>query len=198
MEMRSGTTINNLRGLYPCIRPTTPITSAPPTYTSAVSPAGMTVSQARMNSPYNNRPPPVTTPATVVPGTSASAPPQQDTPRIPDRPAAGAGNLFLRRPQLFNNHDDVHVSPQSGPGVPNIIKLPSYNQAASTMQWWMLFAQWMAFYKMSDEAAIHAFPFHLDEIPRQWFFALEDSIKTNLSWLKNAFFKTIFGAKIKL
>ena len=187
MELRSGTTINNLRGLYPCIRPTTPITTAPPTHTSAVSPAGMTISQARMNLPYNNRPPPVTTPATVVPATSASKPPQ-DTPRIPDSPAVGRGNFLLRRPQLFNNNnDDVHVSPQSGPGVLNIIKLPSYNQAASAMQWCMLFVQWMAFYKMSEEAAIHAFPFHLDDIPRQWFFALEDSIKSNLSWLKMPF-----------
>ena len=74
-------------------------------------------------------------------------------------------------------------------GSPNIIKLPSYNQAASAMQWWILFAQWMAFYKMSEEEAIHAFPFHLDDIPRQWFFALEESVKSNLPWLKNAFLK---------
>ena len=48
------------------------------------------------------------------------------------------------------------------PNMPNVIRLVSYNQAQSAIQWWMLFCQWMNFYKMTDEQAIATFPFYLD------------------------------------
>ena len=74
------------RGLYSCIRKTTLTSTAPPTYTSAVSPARMTESQARLNSPYNSRPPytpSVTTPATVVPSSISALASPPDTSRVP-------------------------------------------------------------------------------------------------------------------
>ena len=75
------------------------------------------------------------------------------------------------------------------PNMPNVIRLVSYNQAQSAIQWWMLFCQWMNFYKMTDEQAIAAFPFYLDTIPQQWFFQLADTVKSSIARLKEAFLK---------
>ena len=73
------------------------------------------------------------------------------------------------------------------PHMPNVIRLPNYNQKQSAIQWWVLFCQWVNFFKMSDAQAIAALPFYLDIIPQQWFFQLSGAAKSSLSSLKDAF-----------
>ena len=49
--------------------------------------------------------------------------------------------------------------------------------------------QWIAFYSMTESAALAAFPFYLEPIPQQWFMQLDDTVKTSLERLKAAFLK---------
>lgn len=45
----------------------------------------------------------------------------------------------------------------------------------------------VAYFGMSENAAISAFPFYLDTIPRQWYFQLSESVRSSLESLKLAF-----------
>ena len=45
----------------------------------------------------------------------------------------------------------------------------------------------VAYFGMSENTALSAFPFYLDTIPRQWYFQLSESVRSSLEALKLAF-----------
>lgn len=47
----------------------------------------------------------------------------------------------------------------------------------------------VVYFNMSESAALSAFPSYLRNIPKQWYFQLNDLIKSSLESLKNSFFK---------
>lgn len=81
----------------------------------------------------------------------------------------------------------THAPPQEIRHAPNVIKLSPYHQAEPASQWWSLFMAMVAYFNMSESAALSAFPFYLTDIPKQWYFQLNDTIKTSLETLKNSF-----------
>ena len=106
------------------------------------------------------------------------------------RTVSSSSNVTLPDNAFSSNVSDSNNStsgnlPQAH--MPNVIKLPTYNQKQSAIQWWVLFCQWVNFFKMSDIQAVAALPFYLDIIPQQWFFQLSGAAKSSLASLKEAF-----------
>ena len=194
MELRSRQLQSNFRGLFP-------------TSPSSVRPNPSIVNQVIHNSP------PVTTtgtqtPPTVTPRLSAlrqisqrlsattATAPITDTPVIPQRPnytmsSNGGTRTVAASSNALSSNNNIDngssLAAQAQPHMPNVIRLTNYNQTQSAIQWWMLFCQWMNFYKMTEPQAIAAFPFYLDSIPQQWFFQLSEYVKRSLASLKEAF-----------
>lgn len=71
--------------------------------------------------------------------------------------------------------------------APNVIKLSQYHQAEPASQWWALFMAMVAYFQLTESAALSAFPFYLGDIPRQWYFQLNSTFKSSLESLKVAF-----------
>ena len=191
MDLRSGRTTGggNFRGLFPTGTPRPPVTPDPEIFldvmgegtpTNGTGATGGTSPLTALRRAAEQ--------VDQLRDSTASAPTTiTDTPRMPQRPiyaAAGRGrggvtftsnssnDIFssnLRMPNMTSvqssnvsngNNGSNNSLPQ--PNMSNVIRLVSYNQAQSAIQWWMLFCQWMNFYKMTDEQAIAAFPFYLD------------------------------------
>lgn len=71
--------------------------------------------------------------------------------------------------------------------APNVIKHSQYHQAEPASQWWALFMAMVAYFRLTESAALSAFPFYLGDIPRQWYFQLNSTFKSSLESLKVAF-----------
>lgn len=125
------------------------------------------------------------------------------SPNVPARPSNGAvgstSNYIVSSSALspsvnsvsplppYTCSSSITAPPQEVRHAPNVIKLSQYHQAEPASQWWSLFMAIVVYFNMSESAALSAFPFYLRNIPNQWFFQLNDLIKSSLESLKNSF-----------
>lgn len=127
------------------------------------------------------------------------------SPNVPARPSNGAvgstSNYIVSSSALspsvnsvfplppYTCSSSITAPPQEVRHAPNVIKLSQYHQAESASQWWSLFMAMVVYFNMSESAALSAFPFYLrnTSIPKQWYFQLNDLIKSSLESLKNSF-----------
>lgn len=191
MDLRNGKSIDNFHGMFP-IRPTSaPTTSigATPTAPSSVRLQGL--QKARRILSYLT-----SSPSTGIP-----------SPNVPARPSNGAvgstSNYIVSSSALspsvnsvsslspYTCSSSITPPPQEVRHAPNVIKLSQYHQAEPASQWWSLFMAMVVCFNMSESAALSAFPFYLRNIPKQWYFQLDDLIKSSLESLKNSFFRKI-------
>lgn len=187
MDLRNGKSIDNFHGMFP-IRPTSaPTTSigATPTAPSSVRLQGLQKARRILSILTSS-------PSTGTP-----------SPNVPARPSNGAvgstSNYIVSSSALspsvkcvspippYTCSSSITAPPQEVRHAPNVIKLSQYHQAEPASQWWSLFMAIVVYFNMSESAALSAFPFYLRNIPKQWFFQLNDLIKSSLESLKNSF-----------
>lgn len=187
MDLRNGKSIDNFHGMFP-IRPTSaPTTSigATPTAPSSVRLQGLQKARRILSDLTSS-------PSTWIP-----------SPNVPARPSNGAvgstSNYIVSSSALspsvnsvsslspYTCSSSITAPPQEVRHAPNVIKLSQYHQAEPASQWWSLFMAMVVYFNMSESAALSAFPFYLRNIPKQWFFQLNDLIKSSLESLKNSF-----------
>lgn len=189
MDLRNGKSIDNFHGMFP-MRPTSaPTTSigATPTAPSSVRLQGLQKARRILSDLTSS-------PSTGIP-----------SPNVPARPSNGAvgstSNYIVSSSALspsvnsvfplppYTCSSSITAPPQEVRHAPNVIKLSQYHQAESASQWWSLFMAMVVYFNMSESAALSAFPFYLrnTSIPKQWYFQLNDLIKSSLESLKNSF-----------
>lgn len=189
MDLRNGKSIDNFHGMFP-IRPTSaPTTSigATPTAPSSVRLQGLQKARRILSDLTSS-------PSTGIP-----------SPNVPARPSNGAvgstSNYIVSSSALspsvnsvsslspYTCSSSITAPPQEVRHAPNVIKLSQYHQAEPASQWWSLFMAMVVYFNMSESAALSAFPFYLrnTSIPKQWYFQLNDLIKSSLESLKNSF-----------
>lgn len=195
MDLRNGKSIDNFHGMFP-MRPTSaPTTSigATPTAQSSVRLQGLQKARRILSDLTSS-------PSTGIP-----------SPNVPARPSNGAvestSNYIVSSSALspsvnsasslppYTCSSSITAPPQEVRHAPNVIKLSQYHQAEPASQWWSLFMAMVVYFNMSESAALSAFPFYLRIIPKQWFFQLNDLIKSSLESLKNYFFRKISKTK---
>lgn len=192
MDLRNGKSIDNFHGMF-LIRPTSaPTTSigATPTAPSSVRLQGLQKARRILSD------------LTSSPSTGILS------PNVPARPSNGAvgstSNYIVSSSALspsvksvsplppYTCSSSITAPPQEVRHAPNVInKLSQYHQAEPASQWWSLFMAMVVYFNMSESAASSAFPFYLRNIPKQWYFQLNDLIKSSLDSLKNSFFRKI-------
>lgn len=191
MDLRNGKSIDNFHGMFP-MRPTSaPTTSigATPTAPSSVRLQGLQKARRILSDLTSS-------PSTGTP-----------SPNVPARPSNGAvgstSNYIVSSSALSPSVNSVSSSPpytcsssitappQEVRHAPNVIKLSQYHQAEPASQWWSLCMAMVVYFNMSESAALSAFPSYLRNIPKQWYFQLDDLIKSSLESLKNSFFRKI-------
>lgn len=192
MDLRNGKSIDNFHGMFP-MRPTSaPTTSigATPTAPSSVRLQGLQKARRILSDLTSS-------PSTGIP-----------SPNVPARPSNGAvgstSNYIVSSSALspsvnsvsslspYTCSSSITAPPQEVRHAPNVInKLSQYHQAEPASQWWSLFMAMVVYFNMSESAALSAFPFYLRNIPKQWYFQLNDLIKSSLESLKNSFFRKI-------
>lgn len=175
MDLRNGKSIDNFHGMFP-IRPTSaPTTSigATPTAPSSVRLQGLQKARRILSDLTSS-------PSTGIP-----------SPNVPARPSNGAvgstSNYIVSSSALspsvnsvsslspYTCSSSITAPPQGVRHAPNVInKLSQYHQAEPASQWWSLFMAMVVYFNMSELAALSAFPFYLRNIPKQWFFQLND------------------------
>lgn len=188
MDLRNGKSIDNFHGMFP-MRPTSaPTTSigATPTAPSSVRLQGLQKARRILSILTSS-------PSTGTP-----------SPNVPARPSNGAvgstSNYIVSSSALspsvnsasslphYTCSSSITAPPQEVRHAPNVInKLSQYHQAKPASQWWSLFMAMVVYFNMSESAALSAFPFYLRNIPKQWYFQLNDLIKSSLESLKNSF-----------
>lgn len=187
MDLRNGKSIDNFHGMFP-MRPTSaPTTSigATPTAPSPVRLQGLQKARRILSDLTSS-------PSTGIP-----------SPNVPARPSNGGvgstSNYIVSSSALspsvnsasslppYTCSSSITAPPQEVRHAPNVIKLSQYHQAEPASQWWSLFMAMVVYFNMSESAALSAFPFYLRNIPKQWFFQLNDLIKSSLESLKNSF-----------
>lgn len=195
MDLRNGKSIDNFHGMFP-MRPTSaPTTSigATPTAPSSVRLQGLQKARRILSDLTSS-------PSTGIP-----------SPNVPARPSNGAvgstSNYIVSSSALspsvnsvsslspYTCSSSITAPPQEVRHAPNVIKLSQYHQAEPASQWWSLFMAMVVYFNMSESAALSAFPFYLRNIPKQWYFQLNDLIKSSLESLKNYFFRKISKTK---
>lgn len=174
MDLRNGKSIDNFHGMFP-MRPTSaPTTSigATPTAPSSVRLQCLQKTRRILSDLTRN--------------TISKRP-----PNVPARPSNGAvgstSNYIVSSSALspsvnsvsslspYTCSSSITAPPQGVRHAPNVInKLSQYHQAEPASQWWSLFMAMVVYFNMSELAALSAFPFYLRNIPKQWFFQLND------------------------
>lgn len=80
--------------------------------------------------------------------------------------------------QPYTYSSSITSPPHKVRHAPNIIKLSQYHQAEPASQSVLVALYCMvAYFNLSESPALHAFPFYLGDIPKQWYFKLNDSMK---------------------
>lgn len=181
MDLRNGKSIDNFHGIFPIRLTSAPTTSigATPTTPSSVRLQGLQKARRILSDLTSS-------PSTGTP-----------SPNVPARPSNGAvgstSNYIVSSSALspsvncvsplppYTCSSSITAPPQEVRHAPNVIKLSQYHQAEPASQWWSLFMAMVVYFNMS------AFPFYLRNIPKQWYFQLNDLIKSSLESLKNSF-----------
>lgn len=187
MDLRNGKSIDNFHGIFPIRLTSAPTTSigATPTAPSSVRLQGLQKARRILSDLTSS-------PSTGTP-----------SPNVPARPSNGAvgstSNYIVSSSALspsvncvsplppYTCSSSITAPPQEVRHAPNVIKLSQYHQAEPASQWWSLFMAMVVYFNMSESAALSAFPFYLRNIPKQWYFQLNDLIKSSLESLKNSF-----------
>lgn len=185
MDLRNGKSIDNFHGIFPIRLTSAPTTSigATPTTPSSVRLQGLQKARRILGDLTSS-------PSTGTP-----------SPNVPARPSNGAvgstSNYIVSSSALspsvncvsplppYTCSSSITAPPQEVRHAPNVIKLSQYHQAEPASQWWSLFMAMVVYFNMSESAALSAFPFYLRNIPKQWYFQLNDLIKSSLESLKN-------------
>lgn len=189
MDLRNGKSIDNFHGMFP-MRPTSaPTTSigATPTAPSSVRLQGLQKARRILSD------------LTSSPSTGITSP---NVPARPSNGAVGSTSNYMYivsssalSPSVksvsplppYTCSSSITAPPQEVRHTPNVIKLSQYHQAEPASQWWSLFMATVVYFNMSESAALSAFPFYLRNIPKQWYFQLNDLIKSSLeSLIKNS------------
>lgn len=187
MDLRNSKSMDYFHGMFP-IRPT----SAPTTSIGATLTAPSSVRLQGLQKARRILSDLTSSPSTWIP-----------SPNVPARPSNGAvgstSNYIVSSSALspsvnsasslppYTCSSSITAPPQDVRHAPNVIKLSQYHQAEPASQWWSLFMAMVVYFNMSESAALSAFPFYLRNIPKQWFFQLNDLIKSSLESLKNSF-----------
>uniref|UniRef100_A0A8W8NNA9 Uncharacterized protein n=1 Tax=Magallana gigas TaxID=29159 RepID=A0A8W8NNA9_MAGGI len=190
-DLRNGKSINNFQGMFP-IRPT----SAPTTAIGATPTAPPSIRMQglkRARKLLSNL------------GTPSSG---RLSPDVPARPSLGpatsnftsvtssatphsAHSVYVTASLPPYSLSSTHAPPQEIRHAPNVIKLSPYHQAEPASQWWSLFMAMVAYFNMSESAAVSAFSFYLTDIPKQWdhYSGVKIRIAANRNASKSGYFR---------
>ncbi|CAG2254636.1 unnamed protein product [Mytilus edulis] len=105
------------------------------------------------------------------------------------QPTTSTAN-YSNFPPLINSNPVVNHQPLvQAARMPNVISLTKFTEKQSAKQWWTLFMQWVLYHSMTEAATLAAFPFQLGDNVLQWYLNSDDSVRTSLNNLKQAFLK---------
>lgn len=178
MDLRNGKSINNFKGMFP-IRPTSP----PTTFIGATSFAPPFIQLQCLQWAMRI--------LCYLTSSQSTGMPSPDVPARQSNGAVGNTSDYLVSLSALSHSANVTSSlqpytysssitppPHKVHHSPNIIKLSQYHQAEPASQSVVvtLYAM-VAYFNLSESPALHSFPFYLGDIPKQWYFKLNDSMK---------------------